>query len=126
MSTSITFDTITQPEVVRFLTLAFGSTRSWSDFLADCIRNRASFCHLQLLPVCYLPGTAGRIRRPLYHRADVLAFIRAAIERGATKPSAPGAEVIVVELDADQMRLPPAVRKPRLVSTSAGARRPYK
>ena len=83
MSSVIAFNAIKQADAGSMLHTAFGSVRTWSDFLADCIRDRTSFHGLQLHPVCYLRSSTGRAGRPLYDRQTVLDFIVAAHAGGA-------------------------------------------
>lgn len=65
---------INQADVATLLHGRFGSLRHWRDFLADCIRDRASINGLQLLPIGYVRAK-GKSRRPVYDLATVEEFI---------------------------------------------------
>jgi len=65
---------ISATEVQFALRLGLGPLRAWSDFLADCNRDRTNLFGLQLLPY----GTRKmRAVRPMYCPAEVGDFIRA-------------------------------------------------
>lgn len=67
-------DAVTAPEAAYVLRSMLGPMRSWSDFLADVIRNKADIDGLTLQPCCRLHD--GRALRPHYARSDIMAFIR--------------------------------------------------
>jgi hypothetical protein len=69
--------TISASETAYLLRQALGPVRSWGDWLADLLRDRAApHFGLRLLPVA---GLKSRCRRPVYATADVAKFIRSAL-----------------------------------------------
>lgn len=68
---------VSASETAHVLRLALGQRRAWSDFLADCIRERADLNGLTLLP--YAARAQGTdVKRPLYRASDIRRFIVAA------------------------------------------------
>lgn len=70
-------------EAAYLLRLKLGPIRAWSDFLADCIRGRASLRGLTLTPCLRIKN--GGTFRPMYALEDVEAFIAEVLK---TEPSA--------------------------------------
>jgi len=115
MSTT-TFEAMTRNQVECWLYITFGPIKAWSDFLADCDRDRADFHGLQLHPVCYLRSSTGRAKRPVYDRQEVKDFIVAAHAQGATLARDRKPEVVRVEIKVAELVLPPRSRSACRVS----------
>lgn len=65
--------TIPAQEVAYLLRHCLGPIRCWSDFLADCLRDRTSIKGLTLKPCAKRHD--GRVYRPVYAVDDVRVFI---------------------------------------------------
>ena len=106
--TAVAVKAINQADTAYILHSAFGSVRSWHDFLGDCIRNRTSFYGLQLLPIGY--ERDHRCRRPVYAADQVAAFVREARNRAGLFTAAERIRPFMVEIDTAARKLPARMR----------------
>ena len=71
--------TLSATDCAFILRRKLGPLRAWPDFLADCIRDRASISGLKLLPAAQQHD--GRTYRPRYALRDIDSFIEAVLAR---------------------------------------------
>jgi hypothetical protein len=90
-------------EVTRALRKNIGPQRSWGSFLSDCIRGRANFHGLTLMPVACVRFHGAD--RPLYDLREVHAFVHEACARSPSPT--PPADYATLTIDLD-----PADRRP--------------
>lgn len=105
-------ETLDTGEVVFFLRQALGRMRlNWSDFLADCIRNRTNLHGLQLLPIAKLKLPGDRRKRPRYATAAVTGFILGILEK-VPRPPAAARELnkVLIAIDPAMLSLPLEMR----------------
>lgn len=106
-------DTLDTGETSLMLRLALGPVRTnWSDFLADCIRDRASLSGLQLQPIVRIKLPGDRCKRPRYTTQDVKNFILEAV-RILPRPTAAdrALHMVKIEIDPAMLALPLAMRR---------------
>lgn len=60
-------------ETTLYLRVKIGPLRAWGDFLADCLRGRASINGERLMPCARVSD--GRAYRPVYAMDDIESFI---------------------------------------------------
>lgn len=107
---SIVINVLTSGETGALLSRTLGPVRNWTFFLADCNRGRTNFHGLTLEPIGQLHDGCDR---PVYRKADVAAFIRAALPFAA-----PPRAGIAVEIDPAAYGLPWRLRRLKQVSTA--------
>jgi hypothetical protein len=100
---NIVINVLTSGETAALLSRTLGPVRNWTFFLADCNRGRTRFYGLTLEPVGQLHDGCDR---PVYRKADVAAFIRAALPFAA-----PARAGIAVEIDPAAYLLPWRMRR---------------
>lgn len=106
-----TFATISSGDTAFFLRRALGPARNWSDFLADCIRGRASHHELTLLPIARVRTPGDRCERPRYSAVDIHTFVLESI-RLEPRPADPEAlQKVAIEISPELMALPWQVRR---------------
>lgn len=93
-----TVKAVTAGDAAHILRAKLGAKRNWSDFLADCIRNRANYNGFRLLPVTRRKDKLGK--RPVYAVGDITQFIA---DVKASDPSAGPDRVksFMVEIETD-------------------------
>lgn len=107
---------LSSQDAAYLLRRELGPLRTWSDFLADCIRGRTSFKGHTLLPMAYLDGR-GLCGRPVYAPEEVAAFIAAVSALGAADPDPTAVRPVLVDLSPAPSWLPPQFRRATLAST---------
>lgn len=103
-------DTLSSAETAYFLRRALGPVRSWSDFLADCIRDKSCHLGLTLLPVFRVRMPGDRCERPRYSAQQVKTFILAALALEPRPANAEQVRVQSIEVDDETMELPWCMR----------------
>lgn len=95
--------TLPAGEVAFILRKKLGPLRSWSDFLADCIRAKTSIQGLVLMP-CARVRSGGSLR-PVYDARDILVFVNAVRALSLASPVLTGGIVThTVEIDSTDRR----------------------
>ena len=105
-------ETLDTGEVAFFLRQTLGRMRgSWSDFLADCIRDRADLHGLQLLPVARVKLPGDRWKRPRYTIASVKEFIHGILAIVPRPPETDRAlHKVAIAIDPAMLSLPLGMR----------------
>ncbi len=89
-------ETLSAADTAYYLRAKLGAVRSWSDFLADCIRGRQSVSGYQLMPVAR--HSDGRALRPVYALSAVEDFVAKVL---AATPTTGAAKIKPTMLDID-------------------------
>lgn len=99
-------NTLSSAEAAFFLRCALGPVRNWSDFLADCIRDKSSHMGLTLLPVCRVRMSGDSCARPRYSAQQIKTFIKEALVLEPRPADAMQVRIQPVEIDDELMQLP--------------------
>jgi hypothetical protein len=104
--------TLDTGDVSFILRQALGRMRTnWSDFLADCIRDKASISGLTLQPIARVKLPGDRCKRPRYTAESVQVFILAVLSTVARPTASERApERVAIEIDPAALTLPLALR----------------
>lgn len=101
-------------DTAYLLRQALGRIRSnWSDFLADCIRGRASLAGQTLQPIARIKLPGDRCKRPRYTVVAVKAFILAVFRAGVPRPTVEerAPQLVEIEIDVETLVLPLPMRR---------------
>jgi hypothetical protein len=114
--------TLDTGDVSHLLRQALGRIRTnWSDFLADCIRGKASISGITLQPVVRVRMPGDRCKRPRYTAESVRTFITDVL-RVVPRPTATerAINLVPIEIEPAMLALPLSMRsaKPATITTA--------